>query len=176
MDISGDVVSTAQSVFDAITASTTFSLLVGFLGLYCVVLLANIVFLFVLRPVSGDLKKGFFGTKERPLVSAGNLLREWKRIEARLASNILSERKVAILEADAFVDRVLSELGYPGKDAGERFHAISPSHFSGLGGLLEAHDIRNRIVQEKDFPFESSEAVRILNLYRSILDEAEIFS
>ena len=176
MDISGDVVSTAQSVFDAITTSTTFSLLIGFLGLYCVVLLANIVFLFVLRPVSGDLKKGFFGTKERPLVSAGNLLREWKRIEARLASNILSERKVAILEADAFVDRVLSELGYPGKDAGERFHAISPSHFSGLGGLLEAHDIRNRIVQEKDFPFESSEAVRILNLYRSILDEAEIFS
>ena len=90
--------------------------------------------------------------------------------------NTLSERKVAILEADAFVDRVFSEMGYPGKDAGERFHAIAPGHFSGLSGLLEAHDIRNRIVQERDFSLEQSEAVRVLALYRGILDEAEIFS
>lgn len=176
MDISGDVILTVRSIFEAVMASTTLSLLVGFLGLYCLVLLANIVLLFIIRPVSGDIKKGFFGTKERPLTSVRSLLREWKQIEARLTSNTLSERKVAILEADAFVDRVFSEMGYPGKDAGERFHAIAPGHFSGLSGLLEAHDIRNRIVQERDFSLEQSEAVRVLALYRGILDEAEIFS
>lgn len=176
MDVSGDSISIARSLFDAVMASTIFSFLLGFLGLYCLVLFLDVILLFVLRSVAGDLKKGFFGTKERPLTSPRRLLKEWKSIEAHLASEQPSEYKVAVLEADAFVDRLLSEMGYGGKDAGERFGMISPGHFSGLGGLIEAHEIRNRIVHDRDFSLEQGEAMRILSLYRDILDEAEAFS
>ena len=176
MDVSGDVISIGRGIFEAVLASTTLSLLVGFLGLYCLVLFLDIVLLFALRSVGGDLKKGFFGTKERPLVSARRLLKEWKTIEARLLSRRSSEYKVAILEADAFADRVLTDMGYAGSDAGARFGSIAPEHFSGLSGLLEAHEIRNRIVHDRDFSLDQSEAARVLKLYRDLLEEAEIFS
>lgn len=176
MDVSGDIVSIAQSVFEAVMASTTLSFLVGFLGLYCLVLFADIILLFSLRSVGGDLKKGFFGTKERPLVSAGRLLSEWKEIESRLSSGNPSAYKVAVFEADAFVDKVLAEMGYSGSDAGERLASIDPGHFSGIGGLLEAHEIRNRIVHDRAFSLDQSEARRVLSLYRNLLEEAEIFS
>lgn len=176
MDVSGDFILTAKSIFEAAMASTTFSFLVGFLGLYCGVLSLDIILLFTLRSVGGDLKKGFFGTKERPLTSSRRLLKAWKSIEVRLASGQPSEYKAAILEADAFVDKVLSEMGYSGKDAGERFSAISPGHFSGLSGLIEAHGIRNRIVYDRDFSPDQSEAMRVLSLYRDMLEETETFS
>ncbi|QQR77068.1 MAG: hypothetical protein IPJ67_02840 [Candidatus Moraniibacteriota bacterium] len=176
MDSSNEIIPIIQTAFETVMASTTLSFLVGFLGLYCLVLFADIILLFMLRAVGGDLKKGFFGTKERPLTSSRRLLKEWKSLEARLASGQPSEYKVALLEADAFVNKVLSEMGYEGKDAGERFSAIPPGHFSGLGGLIEAHEIHNRIVHERDFSLEQSEATRILSLYRDVLEEAEIFS
>ena len=171
-----DFISTSRAVFETVTASTTFALLVAFLGLYCLVLFADIILLFILRSVGGDLKKGFFGTKEHPLASAGSLGREWKRIESRLASGASSEYKAAILEADAFVDRVLSEMGYEGVDGGDRLAKISPEHFSKLSALVEAHEIRNRIVRDRVFVPDRSEASRVLKLYRDFLDEVEILS
>jgi hypothetical protein len=176
MNSSDDFVSVIQTVFEAVTASTTFSLLLGFLGLYCLVLFADIVLLFILRPVGGDLKKGFFGTKERPLASARSLNREWKNIEARLGCPTPSEYKLAILEADAFLDRVLSEMGYAGSDAGGRIEAIPPGHFSKLDALREAHEARNRVVLERNFVLGKTEAARVLGLYREFLEEAEILS
>lgn len=176
MNFPDDFISVAQNVFEAVMASTTFSLLVAFLGLYCLVLLLDIILLFVLRPIGADLKKGLFGTKERPLVSARTLQKEWRRIEERLLSKMPSEYKVAILEADAFTDRMLSEMGYEGKDVGERLRSIRPGHFSKMDALLEAHEIRNRVVLERDFSLDREEALRVLTLYHEFLDEAEIFS
>ncbi len=176
MDISGDITVVIRNILDVMKSSMTFSLLLGFLALYCLVLFANVVLLFVLRSVSGDLKKGFFGTKEHSLTAGKSLLKEWKAIEARLVSGNSAECKVAILEADAFADRALSEMGYDGGDAGERFQSIAPGHFSGLPGLLEAHEIRNRIVHDSGFRIDRDESARVLALYRNILEEAEVFS
>ena len=174
MEFSDDIVSMAQMVFGAVMTSTTFALLVGFLGLYCLVLLLDIILLFVLRPVGGDLKKGFFGSKERPLAFASTLRREWARIEKRLAAGSPSDDKLAILEADAFVDRMLSEMGYPGKDVGERLLGIPPGHFSSLSGIIEAHDVRNGIIRDRKYALDHSEAKRVVKLYFAFLDEAEI--
>lgn len=176
MSFPDDFIPVVRTIFESVMASTTFSLLVGFLGLYCFVLLVDIILLFVLRPIGGDLKKGLFGTKERPLASVRNLTKEWKRIEARLLSDVPSEYKVAILEADAFTDRVLSEIGYEGVDFGERLGAILPGHFAKLPGLVEAHEIRNRIVLERNFSLDRSEAARVLTLYSDFLEEAEIIA
>jgi hypothetical protein len=134
------------------------------------------VLLFILRPIGGDLKKGFFGTKERPLASARSLAKEWKQVEARLLSNTPSEYKVAILEADAFVDKVLSEMGYEGSDCGERLGAISPGHFAKFPELIEAHEVRNRIVLDRGFTLDRIEAARVLDLYHDFLVEVEIVS
>lgn len=176
MNSPDDFISIARSIFEAILSSTTFSLLLGFLGLYCLVLFADIVLLFILRPVGGDLKKGIFGTKERPLASARSLNREWKGIEARLDRSAPSQYKLAILEADDFLNRALSEMGYAGSDSGGRLESIPPGHFSKLDALCDAHKVRNQIVLDRNFLLDKTEAARLLGLYREFLEEAEILS
>lgn len=176
MEFSGDIVPIFQSVVAAIRSSTTFSLLLGFLALYCIVLLVDIVLLFVLRSVSGDLKKGIFGTKERPLASPRSLDRSWSKIVSRAKGKSVSEYKLAVLEADAFADRALSEMGYSGADLGERLDTIPPRHFVALPALREAHEVRNRIVLSRDFVLDRAETERVLDLYREFLEEAEILS
>ncbi len=176
MNFSDDFIPVARTVFESVMASMTFSLLLGFLALYCLVLLADIILLFILRSIGGDLKKGIFGTKERPLQSARSLNREWRRIEQRLERNASSEYKLAILEADVFSNRMLAEMGYEGTDLGGRLETIPPGHFAALESLREAHAIRNRIVLERDFSLDRDEAARVLSLYRDFLSEAEIIS
>lgn len=174
MDTSSDVVSIFQTIAEFALSSSTFSFLVGFLGLYSAVLFADIVLLFSIRPIEGDLKKGFLGSKDRPLASERRLKREWTRIQDRLETRVASDCKVAILEADAFADRMLSEMGYAGKSAGERLDGIPVGHFSSLAGLREAHEVRNRIVLERNYSPSREEAKRVLSLYRVFLEESEV--
>lgn len=176
MEFSGDIVSLFRSALAVIGSSTTFSLLLGFLALYCCVLLVDVVLLFVLRSVSGDLKKGIFGTKERPLVSLRSLNRSWEKIVSRVKKNSPSEYKLAIVEADAFANKALSEMGYAGADLGERLENIPPRHFVALPALREAHEVRNRIILSRDFSLDRAETDRVLGLYREFLEEAEILS
>ena len=174
MEFSGDFLTTIQTVFDTVRSSATFSFLVGFLALYSIVLFFDIVLLFALRPIGGDIKKGWFGSKERPLASPRRLAREWRAIESQLDSSAPNAGKVAILRADEFADRMLSETGYAGKSFGERLDGIPDRHFSKLAGLREAHEIRNKIVLDRSFVLDRLEAKRVLKLYRAFLEEAEI--
>lgn len=172
----GDIFLIFQTIFLTVTQSTTFHFLLFFLGIYTIVLLLDIILLFILRPVGSDLKKGFFGTTERPSASPRVLKKEWEAIESLLSSKRDSEYKVAILKADAFVDTMLSEIGYAGKDLGERIESIRPGHFSQLDSLREAHEIRNRIILDREYSIDQGEAIRVLGLFRLFLEEEEIFS
>lgn len=174
METSGDFISTVTEIWKAIRQSMTFSLLLGFLAVYSLVLFLDIVLLFFLRPFRADMKKGRFGTKERPFASERVLLRRWQEIESRLLSRSKSGGAMAILEADSFVDQILSEMGYHGKDFGERLDAIPPGHFTRFPDLRAAHEIRNRIVLDSEFSIDRPEAVRVLSLYRGFLEELEV--
>ena len=123
--------------------------------------------LFALRSVGGDLKKGLFGTKERPLVSASPL-KEWK-IELRRVFCLDAFRsKAAILEADAFADRVLADMGYAEVMPVHDLARLLPNIFGAQWTSFEAHEIRNRIVHDRDFRSIRSEAARVLKLYRDL--------
>ncbi len=175
MESSVGTFAAVKMVFETVQSSATFSFLIGFLGFYCIVLLIDIILLLSLRPVGGDLKKGFFGSKDRPLSFPWQLRREWRRIEKLLESDSPTSSKVAVLHADAFSDRMLSEMGYDGNSFGERLDGIPAGHFQHLSSLREAHEIRNRIVFDRSFSLDRAEAKRILELYRLFLDESEIF-
>ncbi|QQS20751.1 MAG: hypothetical protein IPL87_04305 [Candidatus Moraniibacteriota bacterium] len=99
METSGDFISTVTEIWKAIRQSMTFSLLLGFLAVYSLVLFLDIVLLFFLRPFRADMKKGRFGTKERPFASERVLLRRWQEIESRLLSRSKSEFSIDRPEA-----------------------------------------------------------------------------
>src|SRR3989344_5240105 len=118
-----------------------------FLFVYVVVVLLDIVMLLMLRGLSVDLKNTLFGTS-RPLVSRSGVIKRWEKILARLASENPSQHKVAVLEADVFADEILGRIGYKGTTMGEKLEAIHPGQLETRSLLVDAHQLRNRVVHE----------------------------
>jgi hypothetical protein len=138
------------------------------------VLLADIVILFILRGVSVDIKKTLFGA-ERPLIRRSTIIARWEKILSRLQNGNPSQYKVAVLEADAFADEILSGIGYSGVTMAEKIESIHDGQLETKSDLVEAHKIRNRIVYEKDFVISLEDAQKLLENYRKFFDEVELF-
>lgn len=175
-----DIVSTLFLVGQSVIAFFADSLLVAtvkfFLFVYLAVLLADIVMLFILRGgVSSDLKKTLFGA-ERPLVSSATLIKRWEKILARLHDGNASQYKVAMLEADAFADEILAEIGHQGETMIEKLSGVHEGQLETKQELIEAHLVRNRIVHEADFALSEEETKKWLGVYRKFFDEVELFS
>lgn len=89
----------------------------------------------------------------------------WKKIMKRLEMENVDEYKLAIVEADDFLYKVLEDKGYQGDsfeeiiaDAG---HKISPSSDE----VLRVHRVRNSIVYDANYMLTSEYARSILGVY-----------
>ncbi|MBI2439221.1 MAG: hypothetical protein HYV45_01310 [Candidatus Moranbacteria bacterium] len=145
-----------------------------FLFVYVMILLADIVMLFLLRGFSSDLKQALFAAN-RPLLLRSTVITRWEKIRTRLHSDNPSQYKVALLEADAFADEVLAGIGYIGATMGEKIENIVDGQLETKAMLVEAHQIRNRIVREPDFSPSKEEVEKWLEQYKKFFDELELF-
>lgn len=163
-----------QNVAQFFAHSFFISALKFFLFVYVLVLFIDIVILFMLRGVSSDFKKALFGA-ERPLLSHSTVISRWEKILSRLEEHNPSQYKVAVLEADAFADEILSGIGYRGATMAEKLESIHTGQLETKNELAEAHLIRNRIVHEADFAISREDAQKWLDVYRKFFDEVELF-
>jgi hypothetical protein len=145
-----------------------------FLFVYVMVLLVDIVLLLVLRGLSSDFKKVLFGS-DRPLMARSTVIKRWEKILARLEQDNPSQYKVALLEADALADEILSGIGFKGTTMAEKLENIKGGQLETKEGLIEAHAIRNRVVHETDFVLSREEAEKCLDTYKRFFDEVELF-
>ncbi|MDP3957053.1 MAG: hypothetical protein Q8Q10_00935 [bacterium] len=145
-----------------------------FLFIYVVVLFIDIVLLLVLRGVSIDIQKALYGTY-RPLISRSTAVSRFEKILTRLKSGNPSQYKVAILEADAFADEILSGIGYKGATMAEKLEGVREGQLETKNLLIEAHLVRNRIVHEIDFALSREEAEKWMAAYRAFFVEVELF-
>lgn len=145
-----------------------------FLFIYVMVLLADIVLLMIVRGISSDFKKILYGA-DRPLISRSTIIKRWEKILARLESENPSQYKVSILEADTLADEILDGIGFKGTTMGERLESVKVGQLETREFLVEAHQVRNRIVHESDFALSREEAEKWLNTYKKFFDEVELF-
>lgn len=145
-----------------------------FFFVYVMVLLVDLVILLILRGVSSDIKKTLFGA-ERPLLSRSTIINRWEKILSRLESGNPSQYKVAVLEADAFADGILSDIGYKGTTMAEKIENIHDGQLETKTDLAEAHEIRNRIIHEADLTLSMEDAQKCLDSYKKFFDEVELF-
>jgi hypothetical protein len=138
-------------------------------------MIANVVLLIIMRGVVGNLKVQFYGTT-RPLIKKTEATKQWLAVEARLESDNVSHYKVAILEADHFIDNLLKESGFDGENMGERLANVHHGQLQSHAGLSEAHAVRNRIVNESAFTLDRTQAQDLLAKYKALLVELELFS
>ncbi len=160
--------------FDFLRHSFLFSALRAFLFVYVVVLFVDIVLLLVLRGVSGDLRTTLHGTS-RPLISRNQMIVRWEKILERLEGANLSQYKVAILEAEALAEEILTGIGWKGGHIEERLATVSNAQLESRPVLLEAHQVRNAIILDPHYQLTREAAEETLAKYKRFFDEVELF-
>ena len=96
----------------------------------------------------------------------------WKRLLELSQSKNPSDRKIAIIEADAILDDMVSKMGHDGDTLGEKLKKIENSDFLTLEEAWEAHKFRNTIAHS-GVAVTERDAQRIMLLYERVFREFE---
>jgi len=96
----------------------------------------------------------------------------WVKTLGYLFSQHPSDWKLAVIEADAMLDSLMSQLGFRGESLGDKLKGTTQENFRGLKSAWEVHTIRNKIAHEGAFfQLSQHEAKRVIALYESIFRE-----
>ena len=146
------------------------------LGIYVVVLFVDIVLLLIKRGVSGNMREMFLGMDiPREITSKKSLMqKKWQEIKGKLASENGNDYKLAVIEADSLIDDFVRRLGYKGETFGERLDNIPDNQIVNIGGMKEAHEVRNQIVHDENFVLTREETEHVLGHFEELLRSFQI--
>jgi hypothetical protein len=95
----------------------------------------------------------------------------WQNIRAKAEQGTNESLRVAVIEADGFVDSVLKKRGLEGETFADRLQKLNRREYATLDRVWDAHRVRNDIVHTPDFE-ASPDTVRIaLDNYEAFLRE-----
>lgn len=167
------IASNVAEVFNSFLNSGFFIFVKILIAIYVIVLFIDLILLLVVHGLGEDLQKTIKGTT-MPIASQKRMRKMWNKIEERLETGSLSQYKVAILEADNLVDEILLKIGYQGSNMGERLEKIDSKQVEEFNDLKKAHQIRNKIIYDKNFVINKQEAKKAIIPYREFLEDFEI--
>lgn len=156
--------------------STFFSVIKFLLGIYAVVILADIILLLVQRGFGGDMRDTLLGMNVPPeLVNRkGKLRKKWAKIREKMQAENEASWKVAIIEADTIIDDLIKRMKYKGENMGERLENIPVGQIENVAELKIAHEIKNQIVQEESFQLTKEKAEEAMGYYENFLRYFEV--
>lgn len=100
---------------------------------------------------------------------------QWEKIVAHSESQNENDWRLAILEADIMLDRLLDSLSLPGDTMADKLKAVEKSDFTTIDLAWEAHKIRNQIAHEgSEFKLNQRETRRVISLYQEVFNEFQI--
>jgi hypothetical protein len=148
-------------------------------GLYIVVIVADIILLLLQRGLSGDIADTRLGMNVPPELVRNRdrkkLRIKWGRIKSRLNSSRERQYKLAVLEADRLIDDLIYRMGYKnGANFGERLDNIPLGQIETVESLKEAHKVRNQIVLDDNFKLDKEAAQKTLGLFEEFLAYHEV--
>lgn len=154
--------------------SVTFLIIEFFVGIYVIVIFADIILLLIQRGLSGDVRATQLGMDiPAELVRDGpreKLAKRWEALKKKLETGSEDQYKLAVIEADKLIDSLIFRMGYKdGKNFGERLDNIPPRQIEDVSSIKEGHAIRNRIILEEDFKVDKKMAAKTLALFEKFL-------
>jgi len=158
---------------DSRVATIYFRVKIITLVLSSLFLIALIIILIKSIPYLKESWLGTFRGTDVPTFPKSKMYRKWKVIQKRMQTGQDSNYKLAVIEADKILDNILESAGFPGKNMGERLQNMTSAHLSNLEDILEAHELRNKIVNNMELELEFSQAEQAIKAYSAALDELE---
>jgi len=153
--------------------SSFFGVVKFFIAIYVTVLFVDLVLLLIVRGLGGNIRTALSGT-DMPTTSKKKIQKRWMEIENRLKSNEESQYKLAILEADGFVNEVLSGIGYKGKNMTEKLEEVTEEQLDDAQVIREAHKTRNEIINNINFFIDREHTQETINIYKRFLENLEM--
>ena len=99
----------------------------------------------------------------------------WQKVRTKLLSDNPSDWRLAIIEADIYLDKVLDQKGFYGDTLGDKLKQISPEKLPSIQIAWEAHKVRNRIAHDgSGFILTMPEARRTLSYYEIVFRDLEV--
>lgn len=99
----------------------------------------------------------------------------WNSIRSKLLSDSPGDWRLAIIEADIYLDRVLDQKGYYGDTLGDKLKQVDPEKLPSVQIAWEAHKVRNRIAHDgAGFVLTMPEARRVLSYYEIVFRDLEV--
>lgn len=95
--------------------------------------------------------------------------REWRKIKAKLETGMESEYKLAVIKADAMLDRILARMAFGGKTLGERLTKLTTTSLPNVEEVRWAHRIRTNIIHDPDYRLTLEEAKKAIEAYEKAL-------
>lgn len=99
----------------------------------------------------------------------------WAGIDNRLKTDLESEYKLAIIEADGLLEEVLEKIGFAGKDFKERLEKMTLDQLPDIDKVKKVHEIRGSIIRDPDYRLSLDNAKKIIGVYREALESLEAF-
>jgi len=97
-------------------------------------------------------------------------IKKWNQVKKRLGKGWDSEGKLAIIEADALLNKVLESLAYGGDNMGERLKNIDKALLPNLDEVWGAHKLRNDIVHDPDYHLNSQKVYWAIGVYEKAFE------
>ncbi len=100
--------------------------------------------------------------------------KKWITIQSRLAKGDEANIKLAVIEADRMLDKLLYFIGYRDKDMADKLRQLTSAQISNLEDIWLAHKVRNRIVHEHEYHLTRSEAESAIAAFEKAFKELEV--
>ena len=99
----------------------------------------------------------------------------WESIRNKLLSENHSDWRLAIIEADIYMDKVLDSKGFHGETTADKLKQVTTGDLASINIAWEAHKVRNRIAHEgAAFTLTQPEARRILSYFEIVFRDLEV--
>lgn len=99
----------------------------------------------------------------------------WNSVRSKILSDNPSDWRLAIIEADIYLDKVLDQKGFYGDTLGDKLKQITPDKLPSIQIAWEAHKVRNRIAHDgADYILTMPEARRTLSYYEITFRDLEV--
>lgn len=116
-----------------------------------------------------DIRQALARKKERE-ENGGNPV--WRHIESLINSPNPGDWRLAIIEADTVLEKVLRDRGFEGATIGERLKNIGPGDIINLQKAWDAHSLRNRIAHEGSaYDLSEREARSAISSFEAVFRE-----